>query len=151
MISGLPQQGQPLDLQYISELAKSIIDLNAAVSSKSYSKTLVKNFDGILKNDRTSNSSFYAVFDPVVTNETIAPGTTKKFTHNFTSSFTTAPVVTVTPFSSGKTFTGHDLSVVITEITPGSVSGVVKFNNTTAGEATVGINIIAIGFQGSAS
>jgi hypothetical protein len=149
MISGLPQQGQPLDLQYISELAQSIIYLNSAVSSKSYSKSLVRNFDGLTKIDRTSNSSFYASFHPVVTNETITPGSIKKFTHNFTNTFITAPVVTITPFSSGKTNTGHDATVVITEVNPGFVSGVLKFNNTTAGDATVGLNIIAIGFQGT--
>jgi len=148
MISGLPQQGQPLDLQYISELAQSIVELNKAVSSKSYSKTMVKNFDKITKNDRTSNSSFYAVFEPIA-NGSITPGTVKTFTHTFTSSFTTAPVVTITPFSSGKTTVGHTASVVITEVTPGSVSGVLKFNNTTTGDAIVGINIIAIGFQGT--
>jgi hypothetical protein len=151
MIPGLPQQGQPLDLQYISELAQSIIDLNAAVSSKSYSKSLVKNQDGITKNDRTSNASFYATFENVVTNKTIQPGSVEKFNHVFTSSFTTSPVVTVTPVNFGGTTAGQDMSVVITATEPGSVRGWIKFNNTTAGDASVGINIIAIGFQGSAS
>ena len=149
MISGLPQQGQPLDLQYISELDQSIIDLNSAVSSKSYSKSLVRNQSDILKNDRTSNMSFYASYLQVVNDETIQPGTSKKFTHNFTTSFTTAPVITITPVNSGKNPTGDNVSVVITEMSQGSVSGVVKFNNTTAGVASVGINIIAIGVQGT--
>lgn len=149
MISGLPQQGQPLDLQYISELAQSIIDLNSAVSSKSYSKSLVRNQSDILKNDRTSNMSFYASYLQVVNDETIQPGTSKKFTHNFTTSFTTAPVITITPVNSDKNPTGDNVFVVITEVSQGSVSGVVKFNNTTAGKASIGINIIAIGVQGT--
>lgn len=149
MISGLPQAGQPLDLQYISELAQSIIDLNSKVSSKSYSKSLVRNRDGVLKNDRTANMSFYASFLEVSNDETIQPATVKKFNHNFTTSFTTSPVVTITPVNFGKTPTGQDVSVVITEITPGSISGVLKFNNTTAGVASVGVNIVAIGIQGT--
>lgn len=147
MISGLPQQGQPLDLQYVSELAQSIIYLNEAVSSKSYSKSLVRNFDGTLKNDKTSNVSFYASYHAVVV-DSVAAGDTKTFRHDFSSSFASSPVVTATPLSSGKTTTGHNLSVVITEITPGSVAGVIKFNNTIAGSVIVGVNIIAIGFQG---
>lgn len=149
MISGLPQQGQPLDLQYISELAQSIIDLNSAVSSKSYSKSLVRNQSDILKNDRTSNMSFYASYLEVVNDKPIQPGTSEKFSHNFTTSFTTAPVVTVTPVMTTKSSVGENLSVVITEISQGSISGVIKFNNTTAGNASVGINIIAIGVQGT--
>lgn len=149
MISGLPQQGQPLDLQYISELAQSIVELNSAVSSKSFSKSLVRNKDLILKNDRTSNFSFYASFLEVVNDEPINPGTVKKFSHNFTTSFITTPVATVSPVNLTKGTVGQDVSVVITDITPGSISGVLKFNNTTAGNATVGINIIAIGLQGT--
>jgi arginyl-tRNA--protein-N-Asp/Glu arginylyltransferase len=149
MISGLPQQGQPLDLQYISELAQSIVELNSAVSSKSFSKSLVRNKDLILKNDRTSNFSFYASFLEVVNDETIQPGSVKKFTHNFTTSFITTPVATATPVNLAKGTTGQDVAVVITDITPGSISGVLKFNNATAGVASVGINIIAIGLQGT--
>lgn len=151
MISSLPQPGQPLDLQYVSELAQSVIDLNSSIASNAYSKTYFKNQDGVPKIDKTANFSFYAVFEPVVNNQTISPGDVMKFNHTFKSSFTTQPVVTVSPVNHGGTETGQDVSVVITHVDQGSVRGWIKFNNTKKGDASLGLNIIAIGYQGSTS
>jgi len=151
MISGLPQQGQPIDLQYISELAQSVVDLNSAVSAKSYSKSLIRNQAKILKNDITSNISIYASYEDLVNDKDINPGDVIPFSYNFSSSFSTSPVVTATPVNSLNSPAGKAVSIVIGEITPGSISGFAKFHNTTAGKATVGINIVAIGVQGSTS
>lgn len=150
MIAQIPQPGQPLDLQYVSDMAQSIIDLNSAISSNSYSKTYLKNQDSTSKVDRTANFSFYAAYHPVVS-RTIQPGELVKFTHTFTSSFTAQPVVTITPVNVFDKPTGQDISVVITSVSQGQVDGWVKFHNGTKGEASVGINIIAIGYQGSTS
>jgi hypothetical protein len=149
MISATPQEGQPLDLQYISELAQSVIDLNAqATKNNSYSNSYFKNQANITKYDRTSNLSFYAVFEPVVENDPIAQGHLRSFSHTFSKSFMNIPVVTVSAVNIGKTSQGNNVNVVLTEVTPGSISGYMKFNNATSGNASVGINIIAIGFQG---
>lgn len=149
MISATPQEGQPLDLQYISELAQSVIDLNAqATKNNSYSNSFIKNQDNVTKYDRTSNTSFYAVFEPIVENKTIAAGHLESFSYTFSHSFTNTPVVTVTPVNIGKTSPGNNVNVVLTDVTPGSISGYMKFNNTKSGNASVGINIIAVGFQG---
>jgi hypothetical protein len=150
MIPSIPQEGQPLDLQYISDLASSIIELNKNLTkNNSYSNTFVKNQDNNTKYDRTSNSSFYAVFEPIVENETVAPGHLRSFSYTFSHSFTHTPVVTVTAVNIGKTSQGNNVNVILTEVTPGSISGYMKFNNAKSGVASVGINIIAIGFQGS--
>jgi hypothetical protein len=149
MISATPQEGQPLDLQYISELAQSVIDLNAqATKNNSYSNSYFRNQKNETKYDRTSNLSFYAVFQPIVEDEPIAPGHLKSFSYTFEKSFMNIPVVTVSAVNIGKTPQGNNVNVVLTEITSGSISGYMKFNNTTKGNASVGINVIAIGFQG---
>jgi hypothetical protein len=150
MISGLPQQGQPLDLQYISELASSIVKLREDIQSNAYSKTYVKNQDSTPKNGKTANFSFYAIFEPVITGN-ISPGSVHKFDHKFQPSFTIQPVVTATPVNYGGTTIAEDVSVVITHVDQGSVRGWVKFNNKVAGDASLGLNIIAIGIQGSVS
>jgi hypothetical protein len=149
MISATPQEGQPLDLQYISELAQSVIELNkAATKNNSYSNSYIKNKDNVVKYDKTSNTSFYAVFEPILEGKTINAGHLESFSYTFEHSFTNTPVVTVTPVNAPTTTIGNNVSVVLTDVTPGSISGYIKFNNTTSGTANVGINIIAIGFQG---
>jgi hypothetical protein len=150
MIPSMPQEGQPLDLQYISDLASSVIELNKNLTkNNSYSNTFVKNQDNNTKYDRTSNSSFYAVFEPIVENQTVAAGHLRSFSYTFSHTFTHTPVVTVTPVNIGNTSQGNNVNVVLTEVTPGSIKGYLKFNNAKSGIASVGINLIAIGFQGS--
>ena len=147
MISSTPQPGQPLDLQYISELAQSVIDLNKAVTNKTYSKSYIKNSgDTTPKIDRTSNISFYAAYLQVVNNKNIQSGQVETFVHTFTNTFSQTPVVTMTPVASNEI--SQNVSVVITSVEPGKVSGLVKFNNTVTGSTSLGINIIAVGFQG---
>ena len=149
MISATPQPGQPLDLQYISELAQSVIDLNSAVTNKTYSKSFIKNkTDATPKIDRTSNISFYAAYIPIVNNKTIQPGQIETFVHTFSSSFSQTPVVTMTAVNNENSVIGQNVSIVITSIEPGKVSGLVKFNNTITGDTSLGVNLIAVGFQG---
>jgi hypothetical protein len=150
MIPSTPQEGQPLDLQYISDLVQSVIALsNDATKNNSYSNTFVKSQDDTTKYYRTANASFYAVYQPIVENKTIAAGHLESFSYTFSHSFTHTPVVTVTPVNIGKTSPGNNVNVVVTDVTPGSISGYMKFNNTKSGTATVGINIIAVGFNGN--
>lgn len=138
----IPQRGQPLDVSFIYDLVSSINDLwdKVAVSVSSYASiwtpqgrtsvrvTDVKFVSGqvdLSKTDVTANSY-------------------QDFSYTFEVPFSTTPVVTATPVAKGTaTDASKSCYIVLTEVTPTSVKGVVKFE--IKGTAPMSINILAIG------
>jgi hypothetical protein len=139
--------GQPLDLQYVSAMVEAINTLTTSVNSASKNLSTIKNQENQAAYDLTSNISFNAGFKEIITNKYIDPGNLEAFSYKFEPSFNKTPVVTITPVNSGGTTIGQDITVVINNVNSGEVTGWLKFNNTSGGNATVGINVIAVGFQ----
>lgn len=150
MIIARPNPGQPLDLQYISDIAQSIIELDGRVKQRNFSSSILQNQDGKLE-VFTTDLAFVAAYTQPITNKSIEPGGLENFVFKFEPSFNQTPIVTITPVNIGGTTTGQDITVVIKSVNAGEVTGAIKFNNTTTGTATVGINVIAIGSKATVS
>jgi hypothetical protein len=140
----LPERGQPLDLSYIYQLANSINEIASELSPTVGRYTTVETVSAGKQNIRTSDARIIGGYVFISNNSTTSPDSEATFSYTFTD-FQYAPIVTATPIltSGSNTDAGKDVSVILTQVTPGRVDGIVKFN--TIGLASVGVNIIAVG------
>lgn len=137
-----PSRGQPLDLTYISSLARAINDLSTELSPTSGRYTTIDSTSGTQR-IRTSDSRVVGAFI-TVTNTYVTADDEETFFYNF-SDFAYPPIVTATPvlLDDSPTKSGEDLFVVLTKITTNRVEGIVKFKTTGAG--SIGINLLMVG------
>jgi hypothetical protein len=83
-----------------------------------------------------------AAYKEIANSKTINPGNEETVTIEL-SGFSEPPIVTATPRNIGGTAAGSSVSVTLKSVTTTAIEVIVKFN--AAGNATVGINVIAIG------
>ena len=141
----LPQRGQPLDLNYIYQLASVVNDVSDKVTSSTQNTSYVDTVSGGSKNIRTADSKIIGGYLDVTNNSSTNPDGEGAFSYTFDSDFAYVPIVTATPIliEDGTTESGKDISVVLTKVTTNRVEGVVRFN--TIGVASVGINLLIFG------
>jgi hypothetical protein len=139
----LPERGQPLDVAYIYQITNALNQLSDQVSTATYNYTTIDTVSAGKQNIKTSEARVIGGFITVVNNSTQTAASTKTFTYTFPTDFKYTPIVTASPVNTGKTSAGENVSVVITDVSRGSVTGLVKFN--TAGNVSVVVNLIIIG------
>lgn len=139
----LPERGQPLDVTYIYSVANALNQLSDQVSTATYNYTTIDTASAGKQSIKTSEARVIGGSLSVTSNSTVTASTTKTFTYTFSSDFKYTPIVTATPINVGKTAAGENVSVVITDVTRSSVSGIVRFNAT--GDVSIGVNLIIIG------
>jgi len=140
----LPERGQPLDLSYIYQIANTVNQLSAQLTSRTGRYTSIDTASAGQQNVRTGDSRIVAGYLTVQNSSTTSPDGEGAFSYTF-DDYAYAPVITATPILLGEadTESGKDVTVVLTKITTNRVEGVVKFN--TIGIASVGLNLIAVG------
>lgn len=141
----LPQRGQPLDLNYIYQLASVVNDVADKVASSNQNTSYVDTVSAGTKNIRTADAKIIGGYLSVTNNSSTSPDGEGAFSYTFDSDFAYVPVVTATPIliEDGTTESGKDVSVILTKVTTNRVEGVVRFN--TIGVASVGINLLIFG------
>lgn len=141
----LPQQGQPLDVEYIYTLASALNQLVDATSLTVDRTTSVKSRTDNQNHDvRTGDAKIVAGYVNVTGGgESQGQGTSKTWTYAFPQSFGMIPVVTATAVNTGTAGSNVDVSVFISATTRDSVSGSVIFRS--PGQYSLDINVIAIG------
>ncbi len=139
----LPQRGQPIDLSYIYQMASAFNDLSTQVSTNSNKYVSVDTVNFGKQSGKVSDMRIIGGYTTVSSAATVAKGNTAQFTYNFGVEFYYPPIVVVTPVDNKNTAAGKDVYLVLDSVTTSGISGVAKFN--TAGDVSVGINIIAIG------
>lgn len=144
-IISVPERGQPLDVNYLYELAQAINNLSAQVSPSNYKYVSVDTPSSGTQNVKASEARIIGGFAPVFQNTTaVLAGDVKDFTYTFPADFRYAPVVTATPVNIGEATTaGKNVSVIIRAVSPGKVEGTVRFNE--GGNLSIGVNLIAVG------
>lgn len=142
MIS-VPDKGQPLDVAYIYDMAQAIIQLQKSASTSANKYVTVDTTTAGPQSRKTSEARIVWGYKEIVSSTSIIAGEEKSWTYPFGVGFAYAPIVTATPVTIKDTTAGKNVTVVIKTITTTGVEGVVKFNS--AGEVSVGINIIAVG------
>jgi hypothetical protein len=139
----LPERGQPLDVAYLYQMGNALNQLSDQVSSATYNYTSIDTASAGKQNIKTSEARIIGGFVNVANNSTVTASTTKSFTYNFTSDFKYSPIVTASIVNAGKTSAGEEASVVITDVTRSSVTGLVRFN--ASGNVTTVVNLIILG------
>lgn len=139
----LPERGQPLDVQYMYQLADAVNSISDQVSSSTYKYATVDTANAGKQNVKTSELRVIGGYLDVATNTTVTVSQEISFSYPFKSDYKYAPIVTATPVNVGNTPSGTDVRVIITSVTTSNVSGVVKFG--TGGQASVGVNLIIVG------
>jgi hypothetical protein len=142
----LPQQGQPLDVEYLYTLASAINSLADSTSMAVDRTTSVKTRGASAQvyTVRTGDAKIVAGYTTVLGGGTsVTQGQTIQWSYKFPQSFGIVPVVTATAVNTGRSGSNVDPSVVITAISRDSVTGSVIFRN--AGTWSLDINVIAVG------
>jgi hypothetical protein len=139
----LPERGQPLDVAYIYQITNALNQLSDQVSVATGNYTTVDTASAGQQSIKTSDLKIIGGSYTVATNSTVTASSTKEFTYNFKNNFKYSPIVVATPFNQGRTAAGENVSVVITNISTNSITGLVRFN--ASGDVTVVVNLIAIG------
>ena len=138
----VPQRGQPLDVSFVYDIVNSINELwnRVAVNVSAYASLWT--VDG-RKNVRATEIKF--VTGQVTLSKTsVTANSYQDFSYNFDIAFKYPPVVTATPISiASPSDASKNCYAIITEVTPSSIKGVVKFE--TAGTVSMAVNIIAVG------
>jgi hypothetical protein len=139
----LPERGQPIDVAYLYQMANGINQLSDQVSSATYNYATIDTASAGPQNIKTSEMRVVGGSVTVQNNSTVTASSTKTFTYQFSGDFKYTPIVTATPVNIGKTTAGENVSVVITDITRSSVTGLVRFN--TSGDLSTVVNLVIIG------
>jgi hypothetical protein len=139
----IPQQGQPIDYQYIYQIVDALNGLSTKVTSK-FSESKFDN-GTIKETHRLNDLAVVAGYVEVTNNTNVNAKTELPFTYNFNNNYKYPPVVTATPVLIKNTNAGRDSSVVINDVSTSRVTGYVSFNGAGTEKASVGVNIIAIG------
>lgn len=142
----VPERGQPLDLTYIYQLANAVnqLSLQAAYSANKFVSIETPAANVGRQDVKITDSRIIGGYQQLAPNSNVTAGSLVDFSYNFPGAdFKYPPIVTATPVNISGTEAGSDVTVIIKLITTSRIEGVVKFN--TAGTASVGINIIAVG------
>ena len=138
----VPQRGQPLDVSYMYQLVETVNQLSDIVGTNQ-SVTQIKNDKtGTSNTVGTGRASIVGITAVVASSKDItATDNQVPFAVNY--NFKYPPIVVATPFDTGNTNAGKNVSVVITQVTGTTASFLVRFNTT--GVASVDVNVLAIG------
>ena len=134
-----------MDMSYLYTIAKAVNDLSDQGAAMAQSNNfIVTNKSGETKSSKVIGAQVWGTYVTVSSAGATNSSNERTQTINFKPAFSVPPVVTATLVNTSNTSTGTDISVVLQNITSDSCSIVVKFGS--SGVASVGVNLIAVGF-----
>lgn len=140
----IPQQGQPIDYQYIYQIVNTLNELSTKVTSK-FSESIFDNGkENVKEKHRLNDLSVVAGYKSIGSVDA-TKDKERMFSYTFGVNFKYPPIVTATPIMLENTNAARDCSVVISSVTRSTVTGYIAFNATKSGKANIGVNIVAIG------
>jgi hypothetical protein len=139
----LPERGQPLDVNYIYQLANAVNDVSSQISPSSSKYVTIETPGEGPRSAKTSETRIIAVERIVVTNSSKNIGDEEPFEYAFPAEFKFKPIAIATPVNIGQTNAGENVSVVLKSVGTSRVEGLVRFNET--GNLSVSVNILVIG------
>jgi hypothetical protein len=142
----VPERGQPLDLTYIYQIARTVnqLSLQSSFSANRFASIDVPGTQLPRQDIKVTDSRIVAGYKEVTSSTATTQETSVPFFYDFPAAdFKYPPIVTATPVNVSGTETGRDVVIVLKQATTSRVEGIVRFG--VAGNSTIGINIIAIG------
>lgn len=137
-ILATPNRGQPLDVDYIAQIARQVNQLTTIVGDRSSSFSSIN--DTPIK---TSDMKFFAKTVNVFASTNKTDGDVVDYTVNYPP-FSGNPVVTATIVAGQTATIGDDATIVMKNISSSSCTFRVTFN--TGGNLDIFVNVMAIGF-----
>ena len=139
----LPDRGQPLDVTYMYQLATAINDVSDTVSTATSKYATIDTRNVGIKNFKIPDIRIYAGYTDVTTSEKVTATQIIEKSIEFGVAFAYPPIVVASVINNNTQASGNSATVVVSSISTTAASFRVRFD--TAGEATVGVNFIAIG------
>ena len=138
----VPQRGQPLDVSYVYNLVDTVNQLSDIVGTNQSVTQIRNDKTGTSNTVGTGRASILGATVNVATSlQILTAGAQESFVINY--NFKYPPIIVATPWNTGDTDAGKNVSVVITKVSNSSASFLVRFDTT--GVATVDVNVLAIG------
>jgi hypothetical protein len=138
-ILATPNRGQPLDVDYISQIAGQVNQLTTLVGDRSSAFSTVNDL-----NTKTADIKIFAKTVNVFSSTNKTDGDVVDYTVSYPP-FSGNPVVTATIVSGASSSIGDDAVVVLKNISTSSCTFRVTFN--TGGNLDIFVNLIAVGFS----
>lgn len=138
----LPNRGQPIDVNYIYQIADTVNSLSSQISPAINKYVTVDTVTSGKQDLKASEMRMIGGYIEIGNNYSATAGTEKSFSLTY-SGFKYAPIITATPINISGTEAGSDITVVLKTITTSKVDGVVKFKTT--GNITAALNLIILG------
>jgi hypothetical protein len=138
-ILATPNRGQPLDVDYISQIAGQVNQLTTLVGDRSSAFSTVNDL-----NTKTADIKIFAKTVNVFSSTNKTDGDVVDYTVSYPP-FSGNPVVTATIVSGASSSVGDDAVVVLKNISTSSCTFRVTFN--TGGSLDIFVNLIAVGFS----
>lgn len=135
----LPERGQPLDVAFLYEIARSINDLNNTVAANLNSSSKIRE----VSNRPTSGLNVYAQEISSFTPGAKTAGAVETTTVIFGVSFQYPPVVFATPIVKDASPASQNTTVYVRDITTTQCTIGLRYG--TSGQADVDVNVFAIG------
>lgn len=140
----LPDRGQPLDVTYMYQLANAINDVADTVSTATSKYATIDTRQVGKQTFKIPDIRIYAGYVDVSNAQTVtATQVIDAPNQDFGVSFKYPPIVVASIVNNNTQTAGNSATVIVSSVSTTSVSFRVRFD--TAGEASVGINYIAIG------
>lgn len=139
----LPDRGQPLDVTYMYQLATAINDVADTVSTATGKYATIDTRTIGRQTFKIQDIRIFAGYVDAAPATTVSPTTTIEKSVDLGVAFAYPPIVIASIVNNNTQAAGNDATVVVSSTTTTSISFRVRF--ATTGEATVGINYIAIG------
>lgn len=140
----LPDRGQPLDVTYMYQLANAINDVSDSVSTATSKYATIDTRQVGKQTFKIPDIRIYAGYVDVSNAQTVtATQVIDAPNQDFGVSFKYPPIVVASIVNNNTQTAGNSATVIVSSVSTTSASFRVRFD--TAGEASVGINYIAIG------
>jgi flagellar hook assembly protein FlgD len=139
----LPNRNQPIDTHYIYQMAELLNQLANQISVATDNNSVVDTLSAGPHKSKTSALSIVGKTLKVASDSTVTASNTKTFTCLFDNGFKYAPIVTASVVNTAGTSAGENVTVILTDISKSSVTGIVRFNS--SGVVSINVNLIAVG------
>jgi hypothetical protein len=137
----LPERGQPIDLNYLYQIANSINNLSNQIST-SNTTSVIDNGINPREDITTNRLRFYATTKNIVVGN-VNTGTSQNWSVDLSPDFLFTPVAVATVQNNTASTAGNNITLVIRNITTSRLEGNILYN--ASGNIDININVIAIG------
>jgi hypothetical protein len=137
----LPERGQPIDLNYLYQIANSINNLTNQIST-SNTTSVIDNGINPREDITTNRLRFYATTKNIVVGN-INAGASQNWSVDLAPDFLFTPIAVATVQNNTASTAGNNITLVVRNVTTSRVEGNLLYN--ASGNINININVIAIG------